>query len=1464
MSVRFLSGINVDSNTLFVDSANDRVGIGTASPSEKFSLYGGDAIFTQFTGAGNGSFLKILNSTTTTNGTTLQASYFGSGGFGDLKFEVGGSERLRITSAGNVGIGTTAPPSHLSVVGNIESIITVSTATVNYLKLGTYYAGQWGSYVGAGSNYSSTLDTDLRLGVSSGGTATEVIRITAAGNVGIGTTSPVSPLDVNGIISSRGIFVAQNSGTYNLIYNASNSVSMYLGGSADQGNYYDNTTHYFRSSGGSSTYAVINYLGNVGIGTTAPGVKLDVLGVATIRDSSGGGALNIGTSSGRTQYQYITLGGGNGGVDYGWQIGRSPQTGGVINDGFYIYDIKTNNTPFAIALGGNVGIGTTSPSYTLDVSGTARTTTGTYLGTSSGNVIVGGTTSDLISGFKFIAIGNTAVQYAASTGTYLRIEPGAADTQVALKADARSGAYPPMAFHTSDTERLRITAAGNVGIGTTAPTAKLDISAGTNLNLGVQQLVLDNFANDGVGITFSRTSSDDDLMALGVADSDKLGLFSRSGIVFATGGTSLYSATSEVMRIAEGGNVGIGTTSPAYKLDVSGVGNFTNIGAQLVLNGGFGAYEFATTTGNDFTISLSGTAERMRITSGGNVGIGTTAPGAKLDIVSTGTGSEGLRVDGASGGFAFVVKGGSDYTSHIRAGATIGVNYFTTPPSNGLIVEGNVGIGTTSPESKLHVASGDVLISNGQYYTAESNTGGNYKLAGLTSGNVIVIGAIDYTTAGTIFAGGDSVSITTGGVAGSTRIYINSAGNVGIGTTSPTENLHVYGTGNQIIKIENSGTYLMYLGLVSNEGYIGSSNATPLTFYTNNVSRMYITTGGNVGIGTTAPAEKLQVAGNVAVHPGQKFGWIYNPGADNNIYNYIQTPINGGVAASAIEISGSRWTNSNVASVIFTHQTGGQIMTIMTGGNVGIGTTAPVSKLQVNHSSAPSFNANGGANALTLVRTGGSGAAGTFGAGLVFSQPYLTDDTSIGVGGIYGVKNNSNGTFGGGLAFFAQPNSASDMFEVMRITSAGDVGIGTTAPSGARTVIKTPGVNDANEIALQLNHGDGGLIANQEVQLGFGQGDGTTSLAQIGASYEGSSFNGSLIFRTNSASLAERLRITSAGNIFFNATSAVSFETFGVAHQWSRFYTTSSTDYALVDVGNATTRVRIGVDNSSGGSLATGTSAYASYVGSSGAYPLQLGSYGGVGITINSSNNVGIGTTAPGYKLEVYGSVMLGGTDAENYIIRLGKQANSVYMGGPNTNTINVGYDENQVYNLHLNYLGYQASTTQYRNLIVNDGRQGEIARFVGSSAFVGIGNSAPSYKLDVTGDVRITSGSLGVGVVPNATDGRIDASNDIVAFSTSDERFKENITPIANALEKVKTLTGVEFDWRKETKDYHGYVGHDVGVIAQQVKAVLPEAVRTNANGYLAVRYEKIIGLLVEAMKEQQAQIEELKSKLK
>jgi hypothetical protein len=73
-----------------------------------------------------------------------------------------------------------------------------------------------------------------------------------------------------------------------------------------------------------------------------------------------------------------------------------------------------------------------------------------------------------------------------------------------------------------------------------------------------------------------------------------------------------------------------------------------------------------------------------------------------------------------------------------------------------------------------------------------------------------------------------------------------------------------------------------------------------------------------------------------------------------------------------------------------------------------------------------------------------------------------------------------------------------------------------------------------------------------------------------------------------------------------------------------------------------------------------------------------------------------------------------------------------------------------------------------------------------------------------------------------------------------------------------------VEFDWKPELKHAHGYEGHDTGVIAQEVQEVMPTAIRTNDTGYLAVRYEKLIGLLIEANKELAARVEQLESKLK
>ena len=106
---------------------------------------------------------------------------------------------------------------------------------------------------------------------------------------------------------------------------------------------------------------------------------------------------------------------------------------------------------------------------------------------------------------------------------------------------------------------------------------------------------------------------------------------------------------------------------------------------------------------------------------------------------------------------------------------------------------------------------------------------------------------------------------------------------------------------------------------------------------------------------------------------------------------------------------------------------------------------------------------------------------------------------------------------------------------------------------------------------------------------------------------------------------------------------------------------------------------------------------------------------------------------------------------------------------------------------------------------------------------------------------------------------GAITATGDITAFYSSDERLKDNVTPISNAINKVNQIAGYEFDWNDNSE----HSGHDVGVIAQEIEKVLPEIVVNRDNGYKAVRYEKIVALLIQAVKEQQLQIDELKSKL-
>ena len=125
---------------------------------------------------------------------------------------------------------------------------------------------------------------------------------------------------------------------------------------------------------------------------------------------------------------------------------------------------------------------------------------------------------------------------------------------------------------------------------------------------------------------------------------------------------------------------------------------------------------------------------------------------------------------------------------------------------------------------------------------------------------------------------------------------------------------------------------------------------------------------------------------------------------------------------------------------------------------------------------------------------------------------------------------------------------------------------------------------------------------------------------------------------------------------------------------------------------------------------------------------------------------------------------------------------------------------------------------------------------------------------------------SLGLGTNASGTVGEIRASNNITAYYSSDIGLKENLNPIKNSIEKIQAISGYNFDWKDEVvkerggEDDYFVRKSDVGVVAQEIEAILPEACATRPDGTKAVRYEQLVPLLIEGIKELKAEIEELK----
>ena len=150
-----------------------------------------------------------------------------------------------------------------------------------------------------------------------------------------------------------------------------------------------------------------------------------------------------------------------------------------------------------------------------------------------------------------------------------------------------------------------------------------------------------------------------------------------------------------------------------------------------------------------------------------------------------------------------------------------------------------------------------------------------------------------------------------------------------------------------------------------------------------------------------------------------------------------------------------------------------------------------------------------------------------------------------------------------------------------------------------------------------------------------------------------------------------------------------------------------------------------------------------------------------------------------------------------------------------------------------------------------------------GVSVSSGTGNSTISIGQSVATSASPTFAGLSI-------NGAITATGNISAYVSSDRRLKNNIVPIENALTKLNKIGGYSFDWtddyiEKESngkgEDGYFFRKHDIGVIAQELQEILPEAVAEKTDGYLGVRYEKIIPLLIQSIKELQIEIKELKS---
>lgn len=296
------NGTSAASASVVYDTGTN-VGIGTSSPTQKLTVSGAvnaDNFYIQTQGASQAGTIGFANA----NGPGIQFWGSSTGNAGSLTFSTASTERARIDSSGNVGIGTSTPGQKLDVAGSAQAsnlLINVSVATIGY-------ADNSASFIVYNGTGTGGITNTIRM-VTNG---SERMRIDSSGNVGIGTSSPQGGLHINNPVNTKPViyFSSNTNGSYPTAQATTGSIDNNFSGGAGEVSFWNNqtsaaTSFVFRQQTGASARTDIMTLlpsGNVGIGTSSPVDKLNVSdGTATFQFKPLGGS-SIGYMGMRTNH----------------------------------------------------------------------------------------------------------------------------------------------------------------------------------------------------------------------------------------------------------------------------------------------------------------------------------------------------------------------------------------------------------------------------------------------------------------------------------------------------------------------------------------------------------------------------------------------------------------------------------------------------------------------------------------------------------------------------------------------------------------------------------------------------------------------------------------------------------------------------------------------------------------------------------------------------------------------------------------------------------------------------------------------------------------------------------------------------------------------------------------------------------------------------------------------------------